>query len=212
MIDESKEAAAPGSPPCALDPVVVLGIYRCGGFMMGEPDGGVAFYEADPRAILPIERFRGPRSARRKLARGEFEVSFDTAFGEVIRGCAAPRSEGEGRWINEMVIASMEALHRLGRAHSVEVRRDGRLVGGLYGLSLGSAFFAESMFSRIAEGGSDASSAALTVLVDRLRRRGFALLDCQYANDHTRRLGVIEIPAQEYRRLLAQAVSAPDRW
>jgi len=191
----------------------LLRAYRQGAFPMGDPrTGEVNFYTCDPRAVLPLEVFRTPRGARRKLSRGIFTVTLDDAFDRVIRACAVDRGVDNTSWITDSMVAAYERLHASGFAHSVETWRDGRLVGGLYGVALGSAFLGESMFSRPDEGGSDASSAALSVLVERLRERGFTLFDCQYANEHTARLGVIEIPAEDYLERLAETVHGEPRW
>lgn len=196
-----------------LDPEQLLAAFHAGAFPLGDPlTGEVSLYTCDPRAILPLNEFRTPRGARRKLARGTFVVTIDREFEAVMRACATDRGGDNVSWITESMIACYVQLHALGHAHSVETWRDGRLVGGLYGVSLGSAFLAESMFSRLEDGGSDASSAALGVLVERLIARGFTLFDCQYANDHTLQLGVIEIPEDDYLTRLAAAVSEPPRW
>jgi len=193
-----------------LEPERLLGAYRWGAFPMGNPrTNEVEFYAADPRAVLPLETFRTPRGARRKLDRGLFTVSVNRAFEAVMRGCAVDRGGDNESWITESMIDAFVALHRLGHAHSVETWRDGRLVGGVYGVAIGAAFFGESMFSRLDDGGSDASSAALSCLVERLLDRGFTLFDCQYANEHTERLGAIEINEREYLDQLAAAVDAP---
>ena len=196
-----------------LEPEALLAAFRHGGFPMGDPQTGeVNFYACDPRAILPMSEFRTPRGAKRKLARGIFTVTFDRDFERVMRACAVDRDDDNTSWITESMIQAYVALHRAGYAHSVETWREGRLVGGLYGVAIGAAFLGESMFSRIDEGGSDASSAALGALVERLRERGFTLFDCQYANEHTRRLGVRDIPEVDYMEMLAHAVSEPSHW
>lgn len=138
----------------------------------------------------------------KRLRRGDFEVRCDTAFEGVIRGCAEPTADRPDTWINEEIVRLFVELHDLGLAHSVETWRHDRLVGGVYGLSLGAAFFGESMFSRT----TDASKVALVHLVARLRRGGYCLLDTQFVTDHLQRFGAVEIPRQEYLRRLATAI------
>lgn len=188
-----------------LTPELVLLAYQRGYFPMADPDTGeIAFYSPDPRAIIPLEGVRIPRSLRQTLRRQLYEVRMNTAFEAVIRGCAErPRS-----WISEELIALYTELHRMGFAHSVEAWYEGRLVGGLYGVALGGAFFGESMFTRM----RDASKVAFVALVERLRQRGFLLLDAQYVNPHTRRLGAVEIPRSEYMRRLEKALQRACRF
>lgn len=204
--------AGPESAP-RLDPALLIEAYCSGAFPMADPlSGQVDFFVCDPRAIIPLESFRAPRGARRKLERGTFTVTFDRAFESVMRACREARESDGGTWISEAMVVAFGQLHARGHAHSVETWRDGRLVGGLYGVSIGAAFFGESMFSRIRDGGSDASTAALSRLVDELRQRALTLLDCQYANEHTLRLGAIEIPQADYLARLREATAVPDRW
>ena len=176
---------------------LLLHAYRNAVFPMASPDGEIAWYSPDPRGIIPLdEGFRVPHGLRRTLKKGRFEIRVDTAFETVMRECAAR----EETWINEEIIASYTALHRLGHAHSVEVWLDGRLVGGLYGVALGGAFFGESMYHEV----TDASKVALHALVMRLRARGFELLDTQWLTPHLETFGAVEIPRADYRgRLLA---------
>jgi leucyl/phenylalanyl-tRNA--protein transferase len=159
--------------------------------------GELRWYTSDPRAVIPLEGFRIPRSLRQVLKKHQFSVSFDGAFHDVIHGCA-DRAE---TWISDEVIAVYTALHRRGDAHSVETWRGGMLVGGLYGVAIGGAFFGESMFSRE----SNASKVALVALVQHLRSRGFQLLDSQFMNEHLRQFGTVEIPRTRYLKLLAEA-------
>lgn len=161
--------------------------------------GEIAWYAPDPRAIIPLETFTVPRSLRSLIKRGVYEVRWDTAFGHVIRGCAE-RSE---TWISGEIIGAYEALHRAGKAHSVESWKEGRLVGGLYGVALGGAFFGESMFSR----SRDASTPALVALVERMRERAFRLLDIQFMTPHLERFGAVEIPRTEYLQRLRSALA-----
>lgn len=151
----------------------------------------------EPRAILPLDGFHVSRSLRRTERRAGFEVSFDRDFAGVMRGCAA----GRPVWINEDFHRIYGELHRKGGAHSVEVWKDGGLVGGTYGVQVGAAFCAESKFHRV----TDASKVALHALVERLRERRFLVLDVQYVTPHLETLGAVEIPAVEYLRLLKRA-------
>ncbi len=189
-----------------LTPERLLHGYRCGIFPMADPDEGDAIYwfAPDPRAILPLDAFHVPKNLAKLIRRETFEVSFDRDFEAVIRACA----ERPETWISEEIIRAYVALHRMGFAHSVECRREGALAGGLYGVSLGGAFFGESMFHRE----RDASKVALAHLVRRLRRGGFTLLDTQYTTAHLARFGVVEIPRAEYERRLADALRTPARW
>ena len=178
---------------------LLLHAYRNAVFPMASPDGEIAWFSPDPRAIIPLDDgFHVPHGLRRTLRKGRFEIRVDTAFETVMRQCAA-RDE---TWIDEQIIVSYVNLHRLGHAHSVEAWLDGRLAGGLYGVALGGAFFGESMFHEV----TDASKVALHALVTRLRARGFELLDTQWLTPHLETFGALEIPRAEYReRLLACA-------
>ncbi|MFQ5463679.1 MAG: leucyl/phenylalanyl-tRNA--protein transferase [Phycisphaerae bacterium] len=186
----------------SLDPANLLTAYACGIFPMADESGGVCWFAPDPRAIIELEAFKTTRSLRSVVRRGVFEVRMDTAFGEVMRACA---DRPEGTWISCDILEAYQALHRLGFAHSVEAWRGDRLVGGLYGVALGGAFFGESMFHRA----TDASKVALVALVDHLRARRFALLDIQFLTEHLRQFGAIEIPRALYERRLAKAVRLP---
>ncbi len=179
---------------------------------MAEPAGAIHWYSPDPRAILPLDGLHVPKSLRRRLQQEPFELRFDTAFEEVMRACAEPRPEREETWIDERLIEAYVGLHDQGCAHSVEAWLDGRLVGGLYGVSLGGAFFGESMFSRPEIGGSDASKICLVALVEALRAGGFELLDTQFWTPHLGRLGCVEIPRVEYLRALGSALEHSARW
>ncbi|HIC82535.1 MAG TPA: leucyl/phenylalanyl-tRNA--protein transferase, partial [Kiloniellaceae bacterium] len=153
--------------------------------------------------ILPLDRLHVPRKLRAKLRRGIFQVRCNTAFHDVIQGCAEPAENRPDTWINPVIERLYSELHEMGFAHSVECWDGDSLVGGLYGVSLGGAFFGESMFSRA----TDASKVALVHLVLRLRRSRFQLLDPQFNTPHLSRFGVVEIPRDDYRKLLTQAVS-----
>ncbi len=188
-----------------LTPDLLLRAYAIGIFPMAESrvDPELHWIDPDMRGILPLDKFHVPRKLRAKLRRGDFEVRCDTAFHDVIQGCAEPGENRPDTWINPVIEQLYSELYELGFAHSVECWRDGELVGGLYGVSLGAAFFGESMFSRA----TDASKVALVQLVLRLRRGGFQLLDTQFNTQHLSRFGAEEIPREAYRQLLTKAVS-----
>ncbi len=185
-----------------LTTAALLAAYRQGVFPMAvDRRGTIGWFSPDPRAIIPLDdRFHVSHGLRRALKRGKFEISFDGDFDAVIRACAKRR---EGTWISPGIMESYCELHRLGHAHSVETRLAGRLVGGLYGVHIGGAFFGESMFHRA----TDASKVALVALVERLRARGFALLDTQWLTPHLAQFGTYEIPRVEYLRALRQAMA-----
>jgi len=183
-----------------LDPALVVRAYREGLFPMAVESGDIGWFSPERRGILPLDDFHVPARLARTLRRQPFEITVDRDFEAVIRACAErPR---EGTWISTAIIDCYMALYRLGIAHSVEAWRDGRLAGGLYGVSLGGAFFGESMFHRE----TDASKAALVALVDRLRRRSFTLLDTQWVTEHLVQFGAIEIPRTVYLRQLKSAL------
>ena len=175
--------------------------YRFGIFPMAMRDGSVEWFSPDPRAILPLDKFHVPHGLRRVAAKQLFETKIDQRFSDVIRACAKRRDT----WINEEIVESYERLHKLGHAHSVETWQGGKLVGGLYGVSIGGAFFGESMFHRK----TDASKIALLALVEHLRSRKFALLDTQWVTPHLRQFGAVEIPRSQYVKLVKRAVDLP---
>ena len=193
-----------------ITPDLMLRAYRHGLFPMAETRRGDRLYWLDPerRGVLPLERFHLPRRLRRTILSGEFEVAADRDFPATIAGCAASAPGREDTWINPQIEALFIELHRMGVAHSVECRRDGRLVGGLYGVALGGVFFGESMFSTV----RDASKVALVYLVARLRVSGFRLLDTQFVTAHLAQFGAVEIPRDEYRMRLTAGLAAPARW
>ncbi len=179
---------------------MILHGYRLGVFPMADADGAIYWYSPDPRCIFEYDRFRVPRSLRSIIRRGEFEIRVDTAFDAVIRACAG---RPEGTWISEEIIAVYSQVHRMGYAHSVESWHGGKLVGGLYGVTLGGAFFGESMFYHV----TNASNVALVRLIERLKARRFALIDTQWSTPHLLRFGAVEIPRQEYLERLEQALT-----
>lgn len=185
-----------------LDPQQLLYAYVQGIFPMAHEDGEIYWYDPDPRAILPLDDFHVPRRLARTVRQEPFEIRVDTAFREVIEACAAPAPGRESTWISDEIIEAYDRLHELGFAHSVEAWQEGRLVGGLYGVAINSFFAGESMFSRE----RDASKVALVHLVERLREKGFLLLDIQFLTDHFRQFGAVEIARREYRTLLARAL------
>jgi leucyl/phenylalanyl-tRNA--protein transferase len=180
---------------------VLLAAYASGWFPMAVEPGEIRWYSPDPRGILPLERFRASKRLSRVVRQGRFEIRIDHDFAAVIHACAE-RPDEDGSWIEEEIVQSYCALHRHGFAHSVEAWEGGALVGGLYGVALGGAFFGESMFHRV----TDASKVALAALVERLRSGGFVLLDTQWVTEHLARFGAIEIPRQRYLALLASAI------
>jgi leucyl/phenylalanyl-tRNA--protein transferase len=189
-----------------LTPSVLLMAYRRGIFPMANEKGKIGWYDADPRAILPLDdSFHIPRSVARTIRRGRFEIRVDTAFRDVIKACAQPTPRRGKAWISREIIQAYSKLHSLGFAHSVEAWLDGELVGGLYGVSLGGLFAGESMFSRV----PDASKVALVHLTDRLRVGGFVLHDTQMMTPHLRSFGAIMISRNEYQQRLAEALRAP---
>ena len=192
-------------PTPRLTPDILLAAYAVGVFPMAESADDPELFWVDPqrRGILPLEAFHVPRRLRRVVRQGSFEIRCDSAFAEVIRGCAEASEKRPNTWINDEIVKLYSALFGRGAAHSVECWLDGELAGGLYGVSLGAAFFGESMFSRI----SDASKVALVHLVARLRLGGYHLLDCQFLTPHLARFGGIEITRSRYHRMLANALA-----
>ena len=183
-----------------LDPDLLLRAYSMGVFPMSDGRDAEDLYWVEPRrrAIIPLDGFHLSRSLRKTLRSGEYAVTRDTAFAEIIRLCA----ERQDTWINAEIEDSYNRLHEAGRAHSIEVWRDGRLIGGLYGVRLGAAFFGESMVSLE----RDASKVALAWLVARMIVGNFQLLDCQFMTPHLRSLGAIEIDQKDYLALLESAL------
>ena len=183
-----------------LSPGRLLEAYRRGIFPWFDEETPILWWSPDPRAIFELDGLHVSRRLARTLRSGKFSVTFNRDFPGVIRGCAD--RPGQGVWITADMIAAYTRLHQLGHAHSVEVWHDGKLAGGLYGVAVGGLFAGESMFTRV----RDASKVALAHLMDRLRQRGFQLFDVQFLNDHTARLGAVEVPRREYLARLRRAL------
>ncbi len=181
-----------------IPPEVLLQGYRLGVFPMGMDNGEIEWFSPNVRGILPLAEFHVPHALQRALRKGAFEVRINTAFARVIRHCSARADT----WINTEIVRSYTRLHDMRHAHSVETWADGKLVGGLYGVSVGGAFFGESMFHTV----TDASKVALCALADRLRAQHFELLDTQWLTPHLKRFGGIEISRRQYMHLLARAL------
>lgn len=187
--------------PAVIPPALLLDAYRQGWFPMGERGTArLDWFSPDPRGVLPLDGYHAPSRLGRRVRQGRFRVTVDTAFPDVMRQCAARRDE---TWISDLIVDSYRELHRLGHAHAVEVWQADALVGGLYGVALGGAFFGESMFHTA----TDASKVALDALVRSLRAGGFTLLDIQWVTPHLAQFGAVAIPRPEYLRRLAQAVA-----
>jgi leucyl/phenylalanyl-tRNA--protein transferase len=191
-----------------ITPEILLRAYSIGLFPMAESadDPEIFWVEPDVRGVLPLDdRFHISKSLRKTIRQKPFDIRFNSDFDAVITACASETSDRPSTWINETIRTLYAALHRMGHAHSVEAWDDGELVGGLYGVSLGSAFFGESMFSRR----TDASKICLVHLVERLRRKHFTLLDTQFTTEHLKTFGAIDVPKTDYALLLAAAMESP---
>lgn len=188
-----------------LTPQTLLSAYCQGVFPMAHEDGRIYWYDPDPRAIIPLDRFHVSRSLRRTIQQQTFEIRIDGAFTAVMQACAAPGPGREETWISEEIIQAYTRLHKLGFAHSVEAWRDGELVGGLYGVAIGGFFAGESMFGHV----RDSSKVALAFLVAHLNERKFSLLDTQFMTEHLRSFGAIEISAAAYKLKLSRALLLP---
>jgi len=188
-----------------LTPELIVRAYQAGVFPMAEDASSPDLFWVSPeqRGILPLDGFKISKSLRKTLRTHGFSVRVDTDFDAVIEGCATAGTDRESTWINPTIRRLYRALYERGQAHTVEIWEENQLVGGLYGLALGAAFFGESMFHRK----TDASKIALAHLVTRLNAGGFTLLDTQFITDHLRSLGGIEIPREEYEGRLAQALA-----
>jgi leucyl/phenylalanyl-tRNA--protein transferase len=187
-----------------LTPEQLLLAYRAGVFPMAErrDDTELFWVSPDARGIMPLDKFHLPRRLARTIKSDRFTVKVDTAFEAVMRACAEPADDRKESWINAEILSLYTSLHRMGHAHSVEAWQEGVLVGGLYGVRLGAAFFGESMFSRA----RDASKVALAHLVARLKAGGFTLLDAQFLTEHLATFGAEEISRADYVQRLARAL------
>ena len=182
----------------SINPEFLLQAYRIGIFPMAMEQGEIGWFSPDPRGIIPLESFHQTKSLKRVVASKKFEIRINSAFSEVIDGCA----ERDETWIDETVRESYVTLNANGYAHSVETWYEGELAGGLYGVAIGGAFFGESMFSRK----TDASKVALVALVEHLNKRKFMLLDTQWTTPHLRKFGAVDIPKSDYIKKLNQAI------
>ncbi len=196
-----------------LSTALLLSAYRRGWFPMADPlTERVRWYHPDPRAIFPLDEFHVPASLGREVRRCRFEIRCDTTFEPVMRACAEPRTDDDLTWIDDRMVEAYAGLFRAGHAHSLEAWRDGRLVGGLYGVQDAGAFMGESMFCRPQLGGTNASKVCLVHLVGWLRYRGFGLLDTQFSTPHLERFGCREVPRERYLELLADALARTASW
>lgn len=190
--------------PLPLTPQVLVAAYSQGFFPM-DVEGEIRWFSPDPRTIIPLDNLHVSRRLRRTCRSGKFEVRINTAFREVMLGCA---DREDGTWISDEILEAYCELHRLGLAHSVETWQEGELAGGLYGVALGGAFFGESMFHYR----SDASKVALVATVERLNARGYTLFDVQYTTPHLARFGAIRISRRQYLTRLKKALAVPARF
>lgn len=193
--------------PQDLTPELLLRAYATGIFPMSESadDPEIFWVRPEQRGILPLDQFHISRSLQKTVNRQIFDIRYNTVFEQVIENCANRTDPQAGTWINPTIRNAYIELHHKGHCHSVEAWQDGRLVGGLYGVSLGAAFFGESMFSHV----SDASKTCLVHLVQHLRVRGFQLLDTQYVTDHLQHFGAVEVPVEDYENMLLLAIMTP---
>lgn len=192
--------------PPMLPSSLLLRAYQDGLFPMGMEDGEIGWFSPDPRGVIPLEAFHASDRLRRVVRQGRFRIEVDRDFEGVMRECA--ERPDEGTWITDEIVESYVELYRIGHAHSVEAWQDDLLVGGLYGVHVGGAFFGESMFHRV----TDASKVALVALVDRLIAHGFTLLDVQWLTPHLATFGAVEIPRTEYLRRLRRALDIDARF
>ena len=190
----------------SITPELLLRAYSIGMFPMSESadDPELFWVEPDIRGIIPLDGFHVSKSLQKAIRKAPFDIRFDTAFDQVVEKCAEAADDRPSTWINQQIKDLYGALHRLGHAHSVEAWEGDELVGGLYGVTLGSAYFGESMFSRR----TNASKICLVYLVERLTERGFTLLDTQFTTDHLVTFGAIDIPKAEYGVLLDRAMES----
>lgn len=194
----------PFAPGELIPPDLLLKAYASGVFPMAEDadDPEVFWVRPETRGVIPLDGFHVPRSLAKVVREGRFDIRFDTDFAAVIGGCAESHATRRTTWINGPIRDAYGQLFERGHCHTVEAWREGQLVGGLYGVSLGRAFFGESMFARE----TDASKVCLVHLVERLRQRGFILLDTQFTTDHLKRFGAIDVPRRQYEKMLATAI------
>lgn len=194
----------PYAPGYRIPTDLLLKAYASGVFPMAESanDPEVFWVRPETRGIIPLDAFHVPKSLAKTIRQRRFDIRFDSDFSAVIDACAQERDVRPSTWINGPIREAYVALHAVGHAHSVEAWSDGQLVGGLYGVTLGAVFFGESMFSRQ----DDASKVCLYWLVQRLKERGFMLLDTQFTTDHLKRFGAIDVPRRRYEKMLAEAV------
>jgi leucyl/phenylalanyl-tRNA--protein transferase len=190
-----------------ITPDLLLRAYSIGLFPMADSadDPELFWVEPELRGIIPLDDFHISKSLAKTIKRAPFDIRYDTAFEDVMKGCAAPAPDRPTTWINAKILSLYATLHKMGHAHSVEAWDGDELVGGLYGVSLGSAFFGESMFSRR----TDASKICLVHLVERLRKRGFKLLDTQFTTEHLKSFGAVDVPKTRYEKMLARAIASP---
>lgn len=188
-----------------LRPERLLAAYRHGCFPWYQEGQPLLWWSPDPRTVLFPDELHVSRSLRKRMRNGDYRVTFDKAFAEVIQGCAGPRSYADGTWITTPMQDAYVRMHEMGVAHSVEVWQQGQLVGGLYGLAMGELFFGESMFSRA----TDASKVGFVTLVERLREWGFALIDCQMPTRHLESFGARSIPRAAFAEALAMHLDRP---
>jgi leucyl/phenylalanyl-tRNA---protein transferase len=193
-----------------ITPDILLKAYAAGIFPMAEDadDPSLFWVEPQERGVIPLDGFHLPKRLARTLRADTFEIQVDRDFEAVIAGCAEPARDRDKTWINARIRRLYGELFDLGHCHTVEVYQDGSLVGGLYGVSLGAAFFGESMFHRV----RDASKIGLAHLVARLRHGGFRLLDTQFVTDHLLQFGAVEVPRRVYKRMLRDAIETPADW
>ena len=188
-----------------LRPERLLAAYHHGCFPWYQEGQPLLWWSPDPRTVLFPDELHVSRSLRKRMRHGDYRVTFDKAFAEVIQGCAGPRSYADGTWITTPMQDAYARLHEMGVAHSVEVWQQGQLVGGLYGIAMGELFFGESMFSRA----TDASKVGFVTLVERLREWGFALIDCQMPTRHLESFGARSIPRAAFAEALAMHLDRP---
>ena len=191
-----------GSTPLTAETLIYA--YASGAFPMAEETGEIFWYSPDPRAIIPIQSYKPAKSLKPIINQNRFEIRINTSFEQVMRNCALPRPTEDETWISEELIKAYTDLHGMGLAHSVEAWQEDKLVGGLYGVALGGAFFGESMFSFV----SNSSKVAFHYLVQILREQNYQLLDSQFMNDNVLRYGAINIPRSAYIRRLAKALKS----